>query len=134
MPSIKILILRSNKCEVGIFLFQMVKENMNVISGTQMTPLMAACYHGNIKEVQKGLDKEIPEREVYNSLVMCREGREHNPANENYCKIIDMIRTKYPDEINPDSGKYAESVLLDYRGPRARYSMYEGGKPKGLIQ
>lgn len=102
-------------------------------SGTQMTPFMAACYHGNFKEAESGLQKEIPEREVYNSLIMCREGHKHNPENNAYAKIIGAIKEKYPQEIKPHSGQYAQFVLFDCRGPRAKYSMYESGELKGLI-
>lgn len=98
-----------------------------------MTAFMAACYQGNINEAQKGLKQEISEKEVYNSLVMCREGHKHNPENDNYIKIMNAIKEKYPNEIKPHSGKYAEFVLLDCRGPRAKYSLYENGESKGLI-
>jgi hypothetical protein len=102
-------------------------------SKTQMSPLMTSCYQGNLKEVQEMLKEPLSEKEIYNSLVMCREGRSHCPENENYDLIISMILINHPNEIIPDSGQYAQSVLLDCRGPRARYTMYENGNLLGLV-
>lgn len=99
----------------------------------QMSNLMTLCYQGDLKEVQEMLKEPLSEKEIYNSLVMCREGHIHYPENENYDKIISMILTKHPNKIVPDSGQYAQSVLLDCRGPRARYTMYENGNLRGLV-
>jgi hypothetical protein len=107
---------------------------MNEIDkSTQMTHLMCACYQGNISEVQKMLQKDISEREIYNCLIMCQEGEKHNPTNVDYLKIIEAIKQKYPKKIRPHSGQYAEFVMLDCRGPRVKYTLYVGGEFKGLI-
>ena len=102
-------------------------------SKTQMSPLMTACYQGDLNEVDEILKETMSEKEIYNSLVMCREGHIHYPENENYDLIISSILNKHPEEIIPDSGRYAQSVLFDCRGPRARYTMYENGNLRGLV-
>ena len=98
-----------------------------------MSALMAACYQGDLNEVEETLKELVSEKEIYNSLIMCYEGRDHYPENENYNLIMAMILNKHPDKIIPDSGRYAQSVLFDCRGPRARYIMYENGNLRGLV-
>lgn len=109
------------------------KETIRMNYGTQMTSLMRSCYQGSLNEVQKELRNDISEREIYNALIMCREGHKHNPGNESYSEIINAIKKKYPNEIKPHSGQYAEFVLFDYRGPQVKYSMYDEGESKGLL-
>lgn len=100
---------------------------------TQMTPFMVACYYANYQKVLELLHGPLKDRDIYNGLIMCKEGLCHNPFNENYNFIHAAIKERYPDLVKPDSGPYAEFVLLDRRGPTVKYTMYEGGSVSGLV-
>lgn len=102
-------------------------------SKMQMSSLMSACYHGDLTKVQEILTEPLSDKDIYNSLIMCKEGQIYCPENENHEVISIMILNKHPNKIIPDSGRYAQSVLFDYRGPRVRYNMYVNGNSLGLV-
>lgn len=99
--------------------------------------LMKYCYTGDLNKVKTLLEQEWDEREIYNCLVMSKEGKIHHEDKKNYDEIREILihyskKHFNRNELKPTDGRYAEWVMLDSNGPIVKYGGYKNGKFIGL--